>query len=330
MIVEGGGAGQPEFGRAAPRGRPAEVVRRGADAYNRAWRSAVPELPEVETVVRELRPRLTGRRFLSVACSRCYAAARRVRGRARRPWQPTWGARLLGSRVEAVRRRGKWVVLELNGPGRLVFHLGMTGQLAVAPADAPAPPHTHLRFALSDGWNELRFRDARRFGSATLFSDDAALEAFFARSRLGPEPFDVAAADWRGRLAATARPLKAVLLDQRFVAGVGNIYADEALFAARLHPARPGRGLGAAEADRLRRAVGSVLRRAIARRGTDLGDGVVVGAYETRVYGRAGKPCPRCRAAVERVRLAGRSTHFCPRCQRPAARSGPPAVLRPL
>jgi formamidopyrimidine-DNA glycosylase len=300
----------------------------------------VPELPEVETVVRELRPRLAGRRFVSVAYSPCYAAARWVRGRARRPWQPTWGARLLGRRVEAVRRRGKWVVLELDGPGRLVFHLGMTGQLTVAPADAPPPPHTHLRFALDDGGNELRFRDPRRFGSATLFSGDAALEAFFARNRLGPEPFAVAAEYWRSRLAATARPLKAVLLDQRFVAGVGNIYADEALFAARLHPARPGRDLGAAEADRLRRAVASVLRRAVARRGSTVrdyvgGDGRA-GAFqnEFRVYGRAGRPCPRCRAAVERVRLAGRSTHFCPRCQQSVVRSpqpltGPPAVFRP-
>jgi formamidopyrimidine-DNA glycosylase len=321
MIVEGGGAGQPEFGRTAPRGRPAEVVRRGAGAYNRAWRSAVPELPEVETVVRKLRrARLTGRRI---------AAVRAGRLRLRLPWQRTWGARLVGRRVEAVRRRGKCIVVELDGPGRLLFHLGMSGRLTVAPVGEPAPQHTHLVFALDNGAAELRFSDARRFGGARLFDDDAALKAFFA-SRLGPEPFDVAAVYWRKRLDAAARPLKAVLLDQRFVAGVGNIYADEALFAARLHPTRLGSDLSPAEADRLRRAVASVLRRAIAGRGTDLGDGVVVGAYETRVYGRAGQPCPRCRAAVERVRLAGRSTHFCPRCQQPAARSGPPAVLRPL
>jgi formamidopyrimidine-DNA glycosylase len=278
---------------------------------------AVPELPEVETVVRDLRQLVVGRRF---------AAVRVGRGRLRRPWQPAWGGRLLGRRVEAVRRRGKWIVVEVDGPGRLLFHLGMTGQLTVAPADAAAPPHTHLVFPLDDDATELRFRDVRRFGSATLFADDAALEAFFARSGLGPEPFGVAAAYWRGRLAATARPLKAVLLDQRVVAGVGNIYADEALFEARLHPARIASALDARAADRLRRAVEAVLKRAIERRGSSIrdyvGGGGQPGAYqnEFRVYGRTGAPCRRCGAPVERVRLAGRSTHFCPQCQRPVVR----------
>src|SRR5205085_3390634 len=138
---------------------------------------------------------------------------------------------------------------------------------------------------------------------------------------LGPEPFDLDPRYWRERLTATARCLKAVLLDQRVVAGVGNIYADESLFQARLHPALPGRGLGAGAADRLRRAITTVLERAIARRGSSIrnyvGGSGLRGGYqnEFRAYGRTGQPCPRCRTPIAQLRLAGRATHFCPQCQ---------------
>lgn len=266
----------------------------------------MPELPEVETVVREIRPKLVGRRIRSVCAS----------GRPlRRPWEPSWSARLAGRRVRDVTRRGKWIVIHLERL-TLVLHLGMTGQLRVVPADEPSRAHTHL--VLNFGREQLRFRDVRRFGSATLFPGPEAAERHFARARLGPEPFGVDTRYWRGRLAGTARALKAALLDQRFVAGVGNIYADEALFEARLHPGRLGLTLSAKEASRLRGAVARVLRRAIRRGGADLGDGVYAnGNYqdEFRVYGRTGEGCPRCRAPIERVRLAGRSTHYCPRCQ---------------
>jgi formamidopyrimidine-DNA glycosylase len=231
-----------------------------------------------------------------------------------------------GRRVRLVRRRGKWIILDLDGGKHLVFHLGMSGQLTVVPAAAPEAAHTHLAFVLDRGRGELRFRDPRRFGGVSLF-DDGRLDEFFRQSALGPEPFDVAPAYFRDRLRQTGRCLKAVLLDQRVVAGVGNIYADEALFEARLHPARPANGLSAVEATRLRRAVAAVLTRAIEGRGSSVRNFVggcgLRGEYqrEHRVYGRTGEPCPRCGAAVERVRLAGRSTHFCPRCQRgPAAK----------
>jgi formamidopyrimidine-DNA glycosylase len=186
-------------------------------------------------------------------------------------------------------------------------------------------PHTHLVFELNGGRKQLRFRDVRRFGSASLFLDTDAAEQFFAASRLGPEPFDLPPGYWRDALVRTERALKAVLLDQRVVAGVGNIYADEALFQARLHPARLACGLTAVEANRLRRSIVRVLNRAITQRGSSIRDYVggngERGAYqnEFRVYGRAGEPCPRCRTPIERMRLAGRSTHFCPRCQ-PAPR----------
>ena len=272
----------------------------------------MPELPEVETVVRDLRPHLTGCRL---------SAVRAGRKALRRPWRAAWNDAVRGRRIRAVRRRGKWIVLDLDRDRHLVFHLGMSGQLTVANADAPRLRHTHLVFDLDRGRTQLRFRDPRRFGSA-VFVDDDQLRTFFERTALGPEPFDLDAAYWRRRLAMTERCLKAMLLDQRVVAGIGNIYADEALFEARLHPARFACDLSAPQATRLRKAVVAVLARAIAGRGSSVRNFVggcgLAGEYqrEHRVYGRTGEPCVRCGTPVERLRLAGRSTHFCPHCQR--------------
>ena len=275
----------------------------------------MPELPEVETVVRDLRPQLTGRRITSL----------HVSDRAlRKPWASAWKEELVGTTVAAVERRGKWIVVRLDGGRHLVLHLGMSGQLTVADAVEPLQNHVHLIFGLNEGNRQLRFRDIRRFGSATLYADADALERFFAGSKLGPEPFALDAAYWKERLRKAARPLKAILLDQRVVAGVGNIYADESLFQARLHPARLGSSLDGAEAGRLGKAVVTVLNRAIDRRGSSIrnyvGGSGLKGGYqkEFRVYGRTGKPCPRCQTPIERVRLAGRSTHSCPNCQPPA------------
>jgi len=276
----------------------------------------MPELPEVETVVRDLRPLLVGRSIKAVKVGRKAL---------RRRWSKAWSAQLAGCRVAAVTRRGKWIVVQLAGGLRLVIHLGMTGQLRVLPAQEPRAAHTHLIFALDDGAEQLRFRDIRRFGSATLFADSSSLEQFFGQRKLGPEPFDLEPADWRSRLTATQRCLKAALLDQTLVAGVGNIYADESLFQARLRPTQRGCETAAAEADRLRRAIVTVLRRAIERRGSSIrnyvGGSGRKGQYqeEFRVYGRFGEPCRRCRTPIERIRLAGRSTHYCPQCQSEAA-----------
>jgi formamidopyrimidine-DNA glycosylase len=202
-----------------------------------------------------------------------------------------------------------------------VIHLGMTGQLTVVATDAPVPPHTHVVFGLDPGPRQLRFRDIRRFGSVQAFAGQEPLDRFFDETGLGPEPFALSARYWRERLAGTSRCLKAVLLDQGVVAGVGNIYADESLFEARLHPCRLARELTQAEAGRLRRAVQRVLGRAIERRGATIRDYVggagLPGQYqdEFRVYGRAGRLCRRCKTAIERIRLAGRATHYCPQCQ---------------
>jgi formamidopyrimidine-DNA glycosylase len=222
----------------------------------------VPELPEVETVVRDLRPCLVGRRLTKVR--------RTTRHALRTRWLPSWNAEVAGQRVNRVERRGKWILMELENEKCLVLHLGMTGQLTIVPAEMPLAAHTHLVFSLDDVQKQLRFRDIRRFGSVTLFRSQEALQAFFEQSGLGPEPFDLPAQYWRSRLHATKRNLKAALLDQTLVAGVGNIYADESLFEARLHPARLACSLTAAEADRLRRAIAVVQGRAIQRRGSSI------------------------------------------------------------
>ena len=271
----------------------------------------VPELPEVETVVRDLRPRLVGRTIRGLEVS----------GKAlRTAWSEGWAKRLRRRTVRAVERRGKWILVDLDTPWLLV-HLGMSGQFTVVDADQPRQSHTHVVFALNDG-RELRFRDVRRFGSVACFDRRDDIEAVFTSSKLGPEPFGLDRAYWRERLTSTDRCLKAILLDQTVVAGVGNIYADESLFEARLAPTQLGRETTPKRADALRRAVEKVLLRAIARRGSSIRDYVggsgSRGGYqdEFRVYGRTGKPCPRCATAIERIRLAGRSTHFCPECQK--------------
>jgi formamidopyrimidine-DNA glycosylase len=274
----------------------------------------MPELPEVETVVRDLRPMLAGRTIRGV---------RQSKKKLRVPWQASWNAKVIGTRIEAVRRRGKWIVVELGGEGespRLIIHLGMTGQFTAVPSSTSLPDHLHLVFEL-DGDRELRFRDVRRFGSATFHEDDKAVETFFAKTGLGPEPFGLDADYFRTSVRGTSRNLKAILLDQSFIAGVGNIYADEACFLAKLHPSRQGKTLKPEECDRLREAVEMVLTKSIASRGSTIRDYIggsgLRGGFQNEfaVYGRTGEPCTICETAVKCVRLAGRSSHFCSRCQ---------------
>jgi formamidopyrimidine-DNA glycosylase len=270
----------------------------------------VPELPEVETVVRDLRPLLVGRSFHKIEVGRKPL---------RHKWSRAWHAQLLGQRVEAIGRRGKWILIDLGEPWLLV-HLGMTGQFTVAAAESPRELHTHLVFTL-DNANELRFRDVRRFGSVALYANRQLLDEVFVDNRLGPEPFDLDATYWYESLQSTRRSLKAILLDQSIVAGVGNIYADESLFEAKLHPATLGQTLTPKQAEKLRHAVVAVLTRAIEQRGSSIRDYVggsgLKGQFqdEFRAYGRTGEPCSRCRTPIAKITLAGRSTHFCPKCQ---------------
>lgn len=269
----------------------------------------MPELPEVETVVRTLKPAVTGRRIKRVRLGDVSL---------RREWPPEL-LRLGGQRIDDVRRRGKWIIVELE-PSRLLIHLGMTGQVTSGPPDRRIPPHTHLFMDLDDG-SQLRLRDTRRFGSVDYFASAIALREFL-DARLGPEPFDLTPVYWRMQLVGKLRAIKAVLLDQKVVAGVGNIYADESLFAARIHPAARANTIGKGRAENLRRALIDVLHSAVEHRGSSIRDYLDAdgkpGGYQHRfaVYGRKGEPCLRCKTPIERIRLAGRSTHFCPKCQR--------------
>lgn len=271
----------------------------------------MPELPEVETVARDLRALLTGRSLTGV---------RRSRKGLRQAWSRSWEKKLVGRRVDAIQRRGKWLLLGLDDGAFLMVHLGMTGRFTVVDPSAPSDKHTHVVFPL-DNTNELRFRDPRRFGSVTYFADHTSWEEFLA-GRLGPEPWDLDPTVFHAQLERTRRPVKAVLLDQTVIAGVGNIYADEACFAARVDPRRLGNAVRPPVAERLLSSVRDVLTRAIESRGSSIrdyvgGNGSTGGfQHKFQVYGRTSEPCPNCTRPIRSIRLAGRSTHYCPRCQK--------------
>ena len=270
----------------------------------------MPELPEVETVARGLRASLEGRTITGVTVRWPRTIAR--------PTPDEFQALVKGRRVVSVGRRGKYVVLSLDH-GCLLIHLKMSGRLYVVPAGQAADKHEHTVFDL-DGGLQLRFRDVRKFGRVYLVDRVEQVTG-----GLGPEPLadDLTLAEFRRHLARRSGRLKSLLLNQAFLAGLGNIYADVALFHAGLHPLRTARSLTPAEQSRLYEAIRTVLRQAIAGRGTTLGDGGYVdalgeaGDYQEQiaVYGRAGRPCVRCQATIERIVVGGRSTHFCPHCQ---------------
>ena len=275
----------------------------------------MPELPEVENIVRGLRPLLVGRGIAAshVLWPRTLAL----------PPVPGFLAQVVGRRVASVERRGKYVVMALDA-GWLLFHLKMSGRLRWGAAGEPPGPHTRLTLDLDDG-NRLRFDDPRKFGRAYLVDDPLQVTG-----RLGPEPLGdgFGLEDLRRLLSRRSGRLKPLLVNQEFVAGVGNIYADEVLHRARLHPLRRSSSLDPEEQARLYSALRHVLDQAIAGHGTTLDDGGYVdsrgaaGQYQDQiaVYGRTGKPCRCCGTPVERIVIGQRSAHFCPRCQpEPAA-----------
>lgn len=273
----------------------------------------MPELPEVEVVCRGLRPLLLGKRLGGI----------RVSGRPLRLPVPLAALRrwVAGAMVNEVRRRGKYVVIVLSNQARLIFHLGMTGRLALLPMAAPLAAHDHLCLGLA-GRLELRFNDARRFGSIQVLPPDGDESAHFAA--LGPEPLlDDFSADYLcGKGARRSQPVKNFLMDSRVVVGIGNIYASEILHAAGLSPGRPAHAVTLAEWQRLVLATRDVLSRAIAAGGSTIADFVNTSGrpgffqLELKVYGRQGKPCQGCGAMVCKAVMAGRSTFFCPTCQR--------------
>lgn len=271
----------------------------------------MPELPEVETVADDLRRQLIGRRFAAASITWPRTLAE--------PDPETLTVRLADREVLHVGRRGKYLIIALDSGESLIIHLRMTGRLAIVPDDSPAmiDGHVRARFALTDG-HTLVFTDARKFGRVWLVDDIERVTG-----KLGPEPLDwtFTAKLLRERLDGRRTAMKALLLDQTVVAGLGNIYADEALFMAEIHPLRPAASLSDDEVGRLHAAIQFVLRESVEERGTMLRDYRTPygpdGAYQNRlrVYQQTGHPCPRCGTPVERIRVTQRSTHFCPRCQ---------------
>jgi formamidopyrimidine-DNA glycosylase len=265
----------------------------------------MPELPEVQTVVDTLQPCIVGRRFVKIELGPHDVVM---------PGGFGLVAALRKRTVTKLARRAKRIVFTLDDGNRFFIHLGMTGQLTAESAAAERKKHTHLVATLDDS-RQLRFVDPRRFGEIRWLgrSPDEAT--------LGPEPLAMRQSTFAKQLASTRRAIKIALLDQRIVAGIGNIYADESLHAAGISPLTPARELDDAQIGRLTRSIKSVLRRAIGAGGSTLRDYVngrgEAGGFQSRhrVYNQTGKPCHHCKTAIKRIVLGGRSTHFCPKCQ---------------
>jgi len=272
----------------------------------------MPELPEVQTVVTTLQS-LAGQRIAQVRLFREDIVT---------PSTANLPEILQRQTIRSIHRRAKRIVFTLDNSQVLFIHLGMTGRLTLEPPERPLLPHTHLvlNFDSQSGADELRFRDPRRFGGIYILSAGDSPD-----SNLGPEPLSIRPAQLAERLESTHRPIKAALLDQRFIAGLGNIYVDESLHRAGVHPKTFTDRLNTAQISRLTQSIKQVLRKAIASRGSSLRDYVDAngnaGAFQKlhKVYDREGEPCAVCRTPIKRIVLAGRSTHFCPKCQ-PRAR----------
>jgi formamidopyrimidine-DNA glycosylase len=270
----------------------------------------MPELPEVETIVQGLREPLVGRQFTGVRVGWEKLVAR--------PTAEEFERGLVGQRILGLRRRGKYLIFALSGRGSLIVHLRMTGRLLIKSSDDEGDKHDHLIFELDDG-RELRFNNVRKLGRVYLVDDEDEIVG-----RLGPEPLDddFTPADFTALLSGRRGKIKPLLLNQRFMAGIGNIYADEALFVACIHPERRADTLTAEETERLYDAIRRVLRQGIENRGTTLS------AYRDAegregsnqehllVFRRTGQSCPRCGTPIERTVVGGRGTYFCPRCQK--------------
>ncbi len=275
--------------------------------------AAVPELPEVETVRRRLAPALEGRRLERVAIED---------ERLTRPFPPGDVARELeGEVVREVGRRGKYLIVRFESGRALLIYLRMTGSLLHAAAGTLADDPYRRAVATLDDGSDVAYRDVRRFGTWLLL-EPSEVDAYV-DERVGREPLAAGfrARDLAERLANRRAPVKAAILDQRTVAGIGNIYADEALWRARIHPLTPARDLDTVELRALHRGMRRALEAGIARQGSTLRDyrlpDGTSGAMqnEFKVYGRAGEPCDRCGTPIERIRAAGRGTWYCPRCQ---------------
>jgi formamidopyrimidine-DNA glycosylase len=270
----------------------------------------MPELPEVQTVVTTLAPRIVSRRIESVELLRRDIV---------RPCGFDLANALRCRTIDKVERRGKRIVLRLDTAEQFYIHLGMTGRITIDDPDAAVVKHTHL--ILHFERFDVRFRDPRRFGGVWWIGYDQPVDL------MGPEPLTLRPNQLIQRLAKTRRAIKSALLDQNLIAGLGNIYVDEALFEAGIHPLTISNRLSPGQVQRLNRAIKMTLRRAIRHRGSTLRDYVdadgAAGNFQKlhRVYDREGQPCAICKTPLERIIIGGRSTHFCPKCQKPSSLS---------
>ena len=282
----------------------------------------MPELPEVETVARGLQRYVVGRRIISITLGKTDFIDNPAEIEHELP----------GRTIRSVERYGKFLLLRLTPKedagdraceSALLVHLGMTGMLRPHPAGQPHAKHTHVVASLDDG-RELRYTDPRRFGRMAYLEGEALREEL---RRFGADPLEAGLEEFRARIRGKRARIKALLLDQKVLRGVGNIYADESLWKAKIHPKRLGARLRLEEVEGLYRALQGILQRAIVMRGSSIADFVDAegqpGEYQRqhRAYGREGKPCFRCKTRIRRVIVAGRSSYFCPRCQR-APRDG--------
>ncbi|WP_022948791.1 bifunctional DNA-formamidopyrimidine glycosylase/DNA-(apurinic or apyrimidinic site) lyase [Methylohalobius crimeensis] len=271
----------------------------------------MPELPEVETTRRGLEPHLVGRNFASVEIRQ---------PRLRWPVSQSLPTRLAGAPIESMRRRGKYLLLK-TAAGTLIIHLGMSGSMRLVADGLPLHPHDHAIFTLDSG-QRLVFHDPRRFGALVWTETSPAAHPLL--SHLGFEPFDPEfTGEWLYRTSRNRRQaVKTLLMDQRIVVGIGNIYANEALFQSGIHPSRPGGRISESRYRLLVENIRQILGWAIEQGGTTLRDFInekgQPGYFQLalQVYGRENRPCPRCTTAIRRIRLGQRATYYCPRCQR--------------
>ena len=272
----------------------------------------MPELPEVETVRRGLEKLVLGRTIKTV----------QIRVPKMVKTDPEqFQVALPGQRIEAMRSRGKYLIFDF-GQLVLISHLRMEGKYLLFPAEVPTNKHFHVFFQLDDG-STLVYQDVRKFGTFDLLRKEEE-EAFFRAKKIGPEPHKETFkyAPFERSLLSSHKPIKPLLLEQKLVAGLGNIYVDEVLWAARVHPARPADGLKKAQMKRIHDETIRILELGIEKGGSTirtyrnaLGEDGTMQEY-LQVYGMDGKPCPRCGASIEKIQLGGRGTHFCPRCQK--------------
>jgi len=276
----------------------------------------MPELPEVETIVRGLRRTIIGQTIETV---------RLFSPKIDQDNHPGWLKRLRGKTFLEIHRRGKNILINLDDGYTLWIHLKMTGHLYYLPKIPAADKHDLMIFNLKNNHHQLRFNDYRRFGRVRLIETDR-IDDQPGLADLGPEPLKISSKDFVERFRSSSRMIKPALLDQCFLAGLGNIYTDESLFAARLHPRRSTGGISRHKLAELHAAIQEILRKAIRLMGTSVDSFAGVfgrpGGYQKYlvVYGREKEPCRRCGATIRREKIGSRSAHFCPRCQRPPRR----------